>query len=57
MDRARAFVMPYGKHKGRTVGQMAETGAGRSYLRWLAENVDGNVAMAASIVLGEVQPC
>ena len=57
IDRARAFEMPFGKYKGRTVGRIAETGAGRSYLRWAAETLDGNVAMAAAIVLREVESC
>jgi uncharacterized protein (DUF3820 family) len=56
IERARAFTMPYGKHKGRTVAELAETGPGRSYLRWVAENVDGNAGMAAAIVLKGVAP-
>jgi len=46
--------MPYGRHKGRTVGELAKTGPGRSYLKWVAEYVDGNAGMAAAIVLKEV---
>jgi hypothetical protein len=51
IERARAFALPFGKHKGKTVGKLAETASGRSYLEWLALNVGGNAATAARIVL------
>jgi hypothetical protein len=44
--------MPYGKFRDRSVGELAETEDGRSYLRWLASEVHGNAAIAAGIVLG-----
>jgi hypothetical protein len=52
IERARAFVLPYGKHRGRSVGELAEGAAGRGYLQWLAANTDGNAATAAGVVLG-----
>jgi hypothetical protein len=51
LDRARAFMMPFGKFKGRTIGELAKNNQGRSYLKWAAENLDGNAGMAAAIVL------
>jgi uncharacterized protein (DUF3820 family) len=56
MERARAFAMPFGKHRGRTIADVAGTAAGRGYLAWVAENVEGNAATAAGIVLGIVDP-
>jgi uncharacterized protein (DUF3820 family) len=44
--------MPFGKHRGRTLADLAGTEAGRDYLEWLAENVEGNAATAAAVVLG-----
>jgi hypothetical protein len=35
---------------------LAATGAGRSYLHWLAENVEGNAGVAAKIALGLLEP-
>lgn len=56
--RAAAFVMPFGKHKGRTLGDLAESEP--DYLRWVAGEVRGTPARAARILLGlepaEVRP-
>jgi uncharacterized protein (DUF3820 family) len=52
MERARSFVMPFGKFRGRKVGDLADEKQGRSYLEWAAENIDGNVGTAARIALG-----
>jgi hypothetical protein len=54
MKRAAAFVMPFGRYRNRSVGYLAGSEAGRDYLRWLAENVEGNAAKAAAVVLGLV---
>jgi hypothetical protein len=43
--------MPIGKHKGRTLGELAATPAGRSYLRWASGNLSGRARPAAGIVL------
>jgi uncharacterized protein (DUF3820 family) len=52
MERARAFVMPFGKFKGRTVGALADDKQARSYLAWAADNLDGNAGTAAAVALG-----
>lgn len=51
LDRARAFTIPFGRFRGRTVGQLAQTSEGRQYLCWVADHVGGNPAVAARIVL------
>jgi hypothetical protein len=44
--------MPFGKHRGRTIGELAETAAGRGYLEWVVANFDdGGALTAARIVL------
>jgi uncharacterized protein (DUF3820 family) len=53
LERARAFVMPFGRHKGRTVGELADTTDGWDYLRWASKNLQGNVGIAASITVGK----
>ena len=55
-ERAVDFVLPFGKNRGRTIGELARSGTGRSYLRWLAENVEGNAGIAAKIALGLLEP-
>jgi len=58
IERAMAFALPYGQHRGRTIGELAKSQEGRAYLRWLAGNVGGNPAIAAQIVLDHVvQTC
>ena len=58
--RAEAFAMPFGKHRGKTLGELSKSGQGRGYLPWLAESNYGNAQKAAEIVLrsalGEEQP-
>jgi hypothetical protein len=51
LERARAFTMTFGRHRGWTLGELAGAGFG-DYLRWMAENVRGNPGIAAAIVLG-----
>jgi hypothetical protein len=53
IDRAEAkvFVMPFGKHRGEAMG-----GLPRSYLRWLAEKVDGRIGERAGVLLEGGQP-
>jgi hypothetical protein len=50
-ERARSFVLGFGKHRGRAVGELAT--ADPDYLRWLA-TIEGDAAKAARIVLGQV---
>jgi uncharacterized protein (DUF3820 family) len=54
LERARAFVMPYGKHLGRPIGELAESDP--DYLRWLARTSAENPGIAAGIVLGQADP-
>jgi hypothetical protein len=56
LERARAFVMPIGKLRGKSVGDLADDKQGRSYLAWAAENLDGNAGTAAAIALGLKTP-
>ena len=53
---ACSFVLPFGKFKGRTVGDLADDKQGRSYLEWAAGNIEGNAGIAAGIALGLVDP-
>ena len=44
------LIMPFGKHRGRTLGDIARTRL--SYLRWMAENLeDEDLRDAAEAVL------
>ncbi len=58
--RAEAFTMPFGKHRGKTLADLAKSEQGRDYLRWLAASDYGNAQKAAEIVLrgvlGEQEP-
>jgi hypothetical protein len=51
LDRARGFTLDFGKHRGRTRGELADSDEGRSYLSWLATPTRGNPAIAAGIPL------
>lgn len=51
-ERAAAFTLPFGKFRGKTVGELAKSDDGLRYLAWLADNVEGNAARAARIILG-----
>jgi hypothetical protein len=55
LARASRFTMPRGKHAGRQLGALIETEVGRSYVRWLAANIKGNVGIAARIMLEHVE--
>ena len=48
-ERARAFTMPIGKYKGRTIAQIGL--ADRPYVEWMAENLDRNCQKAAEVYL------
>ncbi len=52
---AKTVLMPFGKHKGKTVDQIAETDQGLKYLDWLAgeEWVSGRIAQAVAIYLAD----
>jgi hypothetical protein len=52
LARASEIEMPFGKHRGRKVGELAKTGNGRSYLLWVATTVPGYARTAARIVMG-----
>jgi len=52
VERARSFVLPWGKYRGHSVGELAGTQAGKEYLAWLVSNTTGNAAIAGSIALG-----
>jgi uncharacterized protein (DUF3820 family) len=56
LARASRFTMPYGKHRGRTLAELADDPAGRDYLRWLADPTrdTGNPGIAARIMLEHV---
>ena len=54
-ERALNFVLPWGKYRGRSVGELVKTYDGRDYLDWLCKNVAGNAAIAASIALGKLK--
>jgi hypothetical protein len=51
LDRARAFVMPWGKYRGKKLADLTATEEGRGYLQWLAAEVEENVSTAARILL------
>jgi hypothetical protein len=51
VERALAFPLEFGRHRGRTVGDLVKTADGRSYLRWVADTVRGAPATAARIAL------
>ena len=40
-ERAAAFVMPGGKHAGKTLAAINEAPGGAGYLAWLADRADG----------------
>lgn len=50
-ERARNFVLHFGKFRGVSIGELSTTEEGRSYLLWLSGNAEGNAAIAAAIVL------
>jgi hypothetical protein len=52
LERAKAFVMPFGRYRGCALAHLSRTEAGREYLRWLAGHVDGNAGEAARVILG-----
>jgi len=56
LERARSFKLPFGKHAGLKVGELADSEDGRSYLTWAAQNIEGNVGTAARIALGTLNP-
>jgi hypothetical protein len=58
-ERASSFRLWFGKHEGRTIGELLTMSDGRNYLRWLAQDATGveeNVQIAACIALGLRQP-
>jgi hypothetical protein len=55
LERARAFKLYFGRYRGRKLGALASTEEGRGYLAWLAANVEGNVGIAARILVDHVE--
>jgi uncharacterized protein (DUF3820 family) len=61
-DRAAKFRLPFGKYAFRSLAEIGQTLAGRSYLRWLAEEkgCQPNIKRAIEAFLqpepAEVQP-
>jgi hypothetical protein len=55
IERARAFTMGYGKHRGRKLGDLMTSEDGRDYLRWLTDTDHGNATIAARILLDSSQ--
>jgi hypothetical protein len=53
-QRAHAFVMPFGKFKGKTIGEIDETEGGRGYLEWAADAIRGSPGTAARVYLSSV---
>ena len=51
LERAQTFRLEFGKYRGQTVGEVAGSAAGRHYLRWMAEKLEGGPAKAAELVL------
>lgn len=51
-ERALAFTLPFGRHRGKSVGDLVASKEGVGYLKWLVENTSGNQATAAAIALG-----
>ena len=44
-----AFEMPFGKHKGKTLDQIAETDQGLLYLDWLWDEIDPLTSVGIAI--------
>lgn len=49
VERAAAFVVPIGKHKGRTMAEIAKSD--RGWIEWAASNLDKGIARAARTYL------
>jgi len=49
--RARAYVLDFGKHKGRTLGQVLDEDEDVDYIRWLSESAKDEKIRAASAYL------
>jgi hypothetical protein len=54
LERAMLFEMPFGKHRGRTLGDSARSESGRGYLAWASENLEGTWGRGADRVGGPV---
>jgi hypothetical protein len=50
LQDALGFVLPFGKHRGRTLGEVAALPDGLAYLAWLGGQANHKVHRAASIV-------
>jgi uncharacterized protein (DUF3820 family) len=52
-ERARAFVMPFGKYKGTTIGEILDQPDGERYLRWLhGQSPEGPLGRALGHIFG-----
>jgi hypothetical protein len=55
-ERALELKLWFGKHTGRTIGDLLNDSTGRSYLDWLAKARIKNASVAANIALGWREP-
>jgi len=53
-QRAHAFRMPFGKFKGKTIGEIDETKDGRDYLEWAADAIRESPGTAARVYLASI---
>jgi hypothetical protein len=53
LERAEAFVMPFGKYRGFTIGAIGRTN--RGYLEWVASTLDRGMQKAARIYLAHLR--
>ena len=53
--RAEQFVIPFGPHRGRSIGELGGTIHGRRHLERLTKTARGNELIAALIVLGKLK--
>lgn len=53
IERARAITLWFGRHRGRTLAELAERPQGWGYLQWLAANVESGAGQAARVLLRE----
>jgi hypothetical protein len=56
LDRAARFVVPFGKHKVKPIGDLWQSQDGRLYLTWAADNWDNDCGEACRVALGLVAP-
>jgi uncharacterized protein (DUF3820 family) len=55
LERALAWVLPFGKYRGRKLADLTGTDEGRGYLGWLATRDAGNASIAARLLVDHVE--